>query len=207
MNMHNITQNLQSSLLRLLAATLAFAGLCFPGWEHAMAQTSPRASAHFLYDYKMPPGEIGFRKTLARRAMVGYFQPLQFKGPAGSRIEVFSEGAFRPMKDRGQAAGLMGGHIYRLKITNIPGQPGKELFPSVEVIGRLFPPVGQENFFPIPVNIELDDLEPAAEGALVEQPPARSPLVLSTIRVTVSWLSGLSPSCPQVVQITKNYLV
>ncbi|MDG2012717.1 MAG: hypothetical protein P8J33_04385 [Pirellulaceae bacterium] len=167
MNMHNITQNLHSSPLRLLAATLAFAGLCFPGWEHGMAQTSPRASAHFLYDYKMPPGEIGFRKTLARHAMVGYFQPLQFKGPEGTTIEVFSEGSFRPMENPNQAAGLMVGHIYRLKISNIPGQPGRELFPSVEVMGRLFPPVGQENFFPIPVNIEMDDLDPAAEGALV----------------------------------------
>lgn len=171
MKMRNTILNLRGRIARSLVVIFTIAILGFPGFSApaAWAQSNGRASSHFLYDYGMPPGEIGFRKTLARQAMVGYFQPVQFKGPKGSMIEVFSEGVFRSLPDGQAIAGLMVGHVYRLKITNIPGHPGKELFPSVEVIGRLFPPPGQENNFPVPVNIEIDDLDPAMDGVLVNR--------------------------------------
>lgn len=133
-------------------------------WAQRPTQFDTR---HYLYDYELPPGEVGQRKILARQSMVGYFQPVRLHGPAGSQIDVFSEGMFQATTEKTTTAGMMVGHVYRLKVTNIPGHPGKELYPSVEVIGRLFPPEGQELKFPIPVNLHMDDLEPAMNGALV----------------------------------------
>ena len=166
MNMRNSLQNIQPIIGRLLATIFAITLL--PAFNSSPAlQAQQQQSRHYLYDYEMPPGEVGKRKILARQSMVGYFQPVQFKGPDGIQIDVFSEGSFQATTTQMTTAGLMVGHIYRLKVTNIPGHPGKELYPSVEVIGRLFPPQGQEVKFPIPVNLHIDDMQPALDGALV----------------------------------------
>lgn len=170
MNMRkkNALQNTQPDFVRLLTFVFVVVGLSAFSGTGAFAQQSTRFDTrHYMYDYELPPGEIAFRKTLARQSMVGYFQPVQLKGSDGIQIDVFSEGSFRGTTEQMTTAGLMVGHIYRLKVTNIPGHPGKELYPSVEIIGRLFPPEGQEVRFPIPVNIGLEDLEPAMNGALV----------------------------------------
>ncbi len=126
-----------------------------------------QSTRHYLYDYGMPPGMVAHRKMLAREAMQGYFQPIQFVGPEGCEISVFSEGLFQPVEPGAAVAGLLVGHIYRLRITGIPGHPGKEMYPSVEIIGRLFPPQGQEVKCAIPVHIPMDDLQPAMDGRLV----------------------------------------
>ncbi len=130
------------------------------------AQVPDHKSKHYLYDYEMQPGMIAHRKLLARQSMQGYYQPVRFVGPAGSEVSVFSEGRFQAASPN-TLAGLMVGNVYRLKVTNIPGHPGVELFPSVEIIGRLFPPAGKETKFPIPISIPVEDLEPAMSGSLV----------------------------------------
>jgi uncharacterized repeat protein (TIGR01451 family) len=139
----------------------------FPAAAAVQGQPANGQTEHFLYDYGWLPGEVAFCKTLARPSMNGYFQPVRLQGPAGSEIAVYEGGAFHTTRQRGNTVGLMVGHIYRLKITRIPGHPGTELYPTVEIVGRLYPPPGQETRFPIPVQIVLDDLEPAMAGALV----------------------------------------
>ncbi len=167
MSMPSIIPNRKSGLLRLLAFAMVTA-LPGMGWlTHLTAQSPLPGTTHYLNNYGMPPGEVALRKTLARQSMVGYFQPVRFVGPGNTEVAVFSEGAFQHTSADNQIAGLMVGHVYRLKVTNIPGYPGKELYPSVEMIGRLFPPQPQATLFPIPIHIELDDLEPAMQGALV----------------------------------------
>jgi hypothetical protein len=63
--------------------------------------------------------------------------------------------------------GLAIGPVYRLKVTEIPDYPGLEVFPTVEVVGRLFPPPGQRLRFPIPIELTLDELLLAAEGRFI----------------------------------------
>ncbi len=150
--------------IALLAAMTFSLSSSWSGGTKALAQESDK---HYLYDYQMPPGEIAWRKTLMRGASTGYFQPIELIGPPGSEVSVYSEGAFHPSIRGQNTAGMMVGHIYRLKITGIPGHPGKELFPSVEILGRLFPPPGKETMFAIPVHMPLEDLEPAMDGDLV----------------------------------------
>ncbi len=126
-----------------------------------------RGDSHYLYDYQMPPGEIAWRKTLMRQASTGYFQPLDLVVPDGAEIAVYAGGSFQPAARNTRVAGMMVGHIYRMKITGIPGHTGRELFPSVEILGRVFPPPGQETRCAIPIHFPIEDLEPALQGHLV----------------------------------------
>jgi hypothetical protein len=78
--------------------------------------------------------------------------------------------------------GLQVGALYRLQVTHIPERPGLEVFPTVEIIDRLYPPPGQKLRFPIPIELTLEELELASEGHFVtrviylEDPLAALPL-------------------------------
>jgi hypothetical protein len=63
--------------------------------------------------------------------------------------------------------GLAIGPVYRFRITEIPGHPGVEVFPTVEMIDRLYPPRGEGLRFPVPVELTQDELEMAADGRFV----------------------------------------
>jgi uncharacterized repeat protein (TIGR01451 family) len=145
---------------------LAFIGaVSFLHGNPAAAVQQP--DRHYLYDYQMPPGEIAWRKTLMRQAGNGYFQPVRLAVPDGTAVSVYSEGTFQAATGRQNLAGMMVGHIYRLKVTAIPGHAGREVYPSVEILGRLFPPAGYETRVPVPIHIPLEDIEPALDGNLV----------------------------------------
>ncbi len=64
-------------------------------------------------------------------------------------------------------AGLLIGAVYRLRVTNIPLQEGFEVYPTVEVIDRTYPPRGKEFKFPIPVELTQEELEMALSGKFV----------------------------------------
>ncbi|HEY2760992.1 MAG TPA: hypothetical protein VGI75_09615, partial [Pirellulales bacterium] len=64
-------------------------------------------------------------------------------------------------------AAMLIGPVYRLRVTNIPRHEGSEVYPSIEVINRLYPPIGEELRFPIPIELNQDDLEAAIAGKFV----------------------------------------
>jgi hypothetical protein len=59
------------------------------------------------------------------------------------------------------------GPVYRLQVSQIPNNPGIEVYPTIELIDRLYPPPGLALRYPIPVELTLDELELAARGAFV----------------------------------------
>jgi len=63
--------------------------------------------------------------------------------------------------------GMLIAPVYRLRVTNIPLHEGAEVFPTIEVIDRLYPPAGQAPRFPIPIELTQGDLELALEGHYV----------------------------------------
>jgi hypothetical protein len=65
------------------------------------------------------------------------------------------------------AVGLAIGPVYRFRVTDIPEHPGVEVFPTVEMVDRLYPPPGQALRFPVPVDLTLDELLMAAEGKFI----------------------------------------
>src|SRR5687768_206148 len=61
------------------------------------------------------------------------------------------------------------GQVYRLKVANLLGHEGQEVFPTIEVIDRLYPPPGQATRFPIPVVLTQEELEFAIDGRYVQR--------------------------------------
>jgi hypothetical protein len=97
----------------------------------------------------------------------GYFQPVEIKAPKGAAISLAIDGKFAQPEEGPVLAGMLIGQVYRIKITGIPRNEGFEVFPTIEVINRMYPPPGLENHFPVPIEFTLDELEMALSGLFV----------------------------------------
>ncbi len=115
----------------------------------------------------MPPGAIGSRQLQRGGPLAGYYQPVEIKAPDGAMIALAVDGQFEEPRKGLRKAGLLIGGVYRLQVSGIPLAEGREVFPTIEVIDRLFTPLGQENRFSIPVELSDADLKLALAGKFV----------------------------------------
>jgi hypothetical protein len=144
------------------------------------AQQQP--AVHPLNAGVMPPGAIGSQQLLRGGPLPGYFQPVEIVAPPGAQVSTASEGQFDDPRTGPIVLGMLIGGVYRLRVTNIPNQETLEVYPTVEVIDRLYPPVGMEARFPIIIQLAQEDLELALAGKFVtrivylEDPEAAVPL-------------------------------
>lgn len=100
--------------------------------------------------------------------MSGYFQPVRIRAPEGARIALAREGTSTIAADYHEAlVGLQIGPVYRFRLADVPDFPDVEIFPTVELIDRLYPPPGMALRYPIPVELTRDEIELAASGAFV----------------------------------------
>ena len=126
-----------------------------------------REPVHYFHSSRLPPGTIGPSQLLRGGPLAGYFQPVEIRGPEGIEVSVAAEGQFDSPQPAPAMFGMLIGPVYRLRITRIPRNEGYEVYPTIEVINRLYPPQGLENHFPIPVHFTLEELEMALSGRLV----------------------------------------
>jgi hypothetical protein len=133
----------------------------------AVLARGQRHPVHYFQSGHWPPGAVGQGQLLRGGPLPGYFQPVELRAPEGAMISLASHGQFESPQPSPVLAGMLIGQVYRLKITGIPRNEGFEVFPTVEVINRLYPPPGLENHFPIPVHFTLQELELALSGRLV----------------------------------------
>ena len=116
----------------------------------------------------MPPGAIGSMQLQRGGPLPGLLPAGRDQGPArgldltGGRPASSTSSQPAPRK-----AGLLIGAVYRLRVTNIRLAEGLEVFPTIEVIDRLYPPPGQECRFAIPVELTEEDLKLAIDGKFV----------------------------------------
>jgi hypothetical protein len=146
-------------LLTAVAATLLFCSSSF-----AQTYQHPR---HFMDNAYAPPGWIGQMQLQRGGPRPGYYQPVKVSGPPGSMVALAEDGAFAATDKNFALAGMLIGQVYRLKVTGIDQRPGMEVYPSVEVIDRLYPPAGQAPKFPIPIELTQEELEMALDGKYV----------------------------------------
>jgi hypothetical protein len=99
--------------------------------------------------------------------LLGYFQPVRIRAPEGARIALAEEGGFADAPFGDVLVGMQIGPVYRLRVADIPNYPELEIFPTVEVVDRLYPPPGLSLRFPIPIELTQDELELAANGSFV----------------------------------------
>ena len=129
-----------------------------------MAQQPP---VHYWHQGSTPPGAIGSLQLLRGGPLPGFFQPVMIKAPPGVLISLAEGGGFQEASQAPVTAGLLIGQVYRLRVTHIPMQPGLEVFPTIEVIDRLYAPPGQAQRFPIVVELTAEDLRHALDGRFV----------------------------------------
>jgi len=122
---------------------------------------------HYQHAGSMPPGAIGRQQLMRGGPLPGYFQPVEIAVPQGAQVSTAATGVFAPPQAAPIIAGMLIGQVYRLRVTNIPQQPGLEVYPTIEVINRLYPPLGNEGKFPIPVDITQEEIELALSGKFV----------------------------------------
>ena len=122
---------------------------------------------HQLFAGDMPAGVIAAtRQRLTARAQPPYYQPVKFIGPAGTEFSLAQYGTFSEGKKNLQA-GLLVGQVYRFRVSGILYSEGVELFPTLEMVDRTYPPPGLATSYPIPINLDEDDLAAAMDGQLV----------------------------------------
>jgi len=130
----------------------------------AWAQQEP---IHYFHSSRLPPGTIGPSQLMRGGPLAGYFQPLEIRGPEGMEVSVAVHGQFESAQQTPALFGMLIGPVYRLKLTRIPRHEGEEVYPTIEVINRLYPPPGLQNHFPIPVHFTQEELTMALSGRLV----------------------------------------
>ncbi len=131
------------------------------------AQDPRTACMTGIYKDSMPPGVVGRLQIERNPRLQGCFQPIEVSGPKGLKVSLASDGQFTDPQVAPVRAAFLIGPVYRLQVTNIPEEEGMELFPTVEVIDRLYPPSEREHRFPIPIVLEKDDLHRALQGEMV----------------------------------------
>jgi|GEM_PF-680818 len=132
---------------------------------------------HYPHSAHMPPGAVARDQLERGLPLRGYIQPVSMRVPRGARVWVAEGGAFQPEPAGPVTLGLRIGEVYRLKITDIPRQEGLEVFPTVEVVNRLYPPRGMRTRFPVPIELTQEDIQLALSGRFVTrviylEPPA-----------------------------------
>ena len=145
--------------LRNIGATLAL--LVLAGTAFAQA---PR---HYGHSIQLPPGTIAQGQLAHIPALHGYIQPVEIIAPDGSRVAVRQNGRFETVAAGPLRMGLFIGPVYQLQVSNIPFHPGFEVYPTVELVNRLYPPEGAKIRFPIPIQLTQEELEMALSGRFV----------------------------------------
>ncbi len=115
-----------------------------------------------------PPGQAAAWMNYLRQYDPTWLQPLSVEVAGGGQLQVFSR-SNRPVGAATTPAlvAVNVGHVYRLRIGDMPDFPGVEIYPSIELLDRLHPPQGRENEFPIPIIITAEDIRTALSGQLV----------------------------------------
>ena len=135
------------------------------GWQPGLPAQQP--PVHYLHQGVMPPGAIGSRQLQRGGPLPGFFQPVEIKAPPGALVSLAVANQFDEPQPAPRKAGLLIGAVYRLRVTNIRLAEGAEVFPTIEVIDRLYAPPDQQRRFAIPVDISEEDLKLAIDGKFV----------------------------------------
>lgn len=113
------------------------------------------------------PGAMGSAQLERGGPIPDYFQPIQIIAPKGVAVSMAVDGQFSEPLSAPVEAGMLIGAVYRLKVSRIPLHAGMEVFPTIELVDRTYPPRGQELRFPVPIELTQQDLELASQGSFV----------------------------------------
>lgn len=146
------------------------------------AQAQERSGRYSPLDHRMPVGEAGRWRVIAQPGLQHYVQPVQIKLPTTGEVSFYQGGPQSSVTHAAPAqAGMQVGYAYRIKISHIPEYPGVEIYPTIELLGRLHPPVELKHKYPVPIEITAEEIEAAVNDQMVtkvvylEQPQLATP--------------------------------
>ena len=148
-----------------LAGRMVILAICCWGTTTVLVAQQP--PVHYLHQGIMPPGASGGRQLQRGGPLPGFFQPVEIKAPPGALVSLAVAGQFDESQPAPRKVGFLIGAVYRLRVTNIRLAEGLEVFPTIEIVDRLYAPVGQERRFAIPIDITEEDLKLAIDGKFV----------------------------------------
>ncbi len=133
------------------------------------------AKGHWLESCDAAPGAIGRRRLLQGKPGDLVSQPVVFYVPEGAIVQLPEDApqsnnivmSIEEGKKRVRSSvrlGIQMGEAYRVCVRALPGLEDVELYPTIELLDRLSPPVGKELDFPIPLELTQEELRSAADG-------------------------------------------
>jgi hypothetical protein len=115
-----------------------------------------------------PPGRAGMWANRIGKGSPVKFQQVQIQLPAAGLVTWYEGQPAREIAMPAPSmAGLLVGPVYRVKLSDMTDLPGVELFPSIELVDCLHPPVGRETQFPVIVPFTDEEILAAKQGSLV----------------------------------------
>src|SRR5581483_1399361 len=92
----------------------------------------------------------------------------KFIVPQGVRVTAYPGTNLARVYETPTVMGLRPGYVYRFELTNLPYNPGKALYPEVELRGVLAPRGGMKYMdYPIPLVFTPADIERVMHGAML----------------------------------------
>ncbi len=166
--------------VRILLLTLLLGHL--GSLPQARAQV-PQANAYYHpLHARMPTDQVAQWMRITGRAQPWVMQPVRITLPEAGRVWFFPGPEVMPLETEAPAqVALAVGRTYRIRLSHLADHPGIELYPTIELIGRLHPPAELAERFPIPIPFTSDEIDAAVEGRLVtkviylEQPQLADP--------------------------------
>ena len=171
---------------KLIAATACLSLFLFASASTARAQyrTTQDGPRRHLLDHTVPPGRAGLWAGATGRVTPGFHQRASIQVEGGGTVTFFGMQQQNGVTFASPAnAGFEVGHVYRLKISNLPNLPGVSVYPTIELIDRIHPPQGKEQKFAVPITITRGEIQSALNDQLVtkviylEQPQLANPTV------------------------------
>ncbi len=156
---------------------------------------------HEPLNEKLPPGFTADTLARIRHYDMTWLQPVRVELPSSGQVSVYSA-TVDPLATIEAPAqfSVNAGHIYRLRVTDMPEFPDVEVYPSIEILDRLHPPAGQEANYPIPIVLSAADLKEAIDGRMVTR------VIYLEDPKFASQLDRLRAEVPQTIAPTDNAL-
>ncbi len=151
----------------LNAILVVVASMLINGWNAGRLPAQMYHGNYGLMRGNSPPGIAAQTKVLSNPSLAMVMQPVRLVTPDGIQLAVGGGGAFTAVADSKVTVNLAIGPVYRFQLSQIPNEGLKQLYPSVELLGRLHPPQGLELDFPIEIVIDKEDIDHALEGRMV----------------------------------------
>ena len=131
------------------------------------ASAQDTARRHRLAYSTMAPGRIAHQFLMGDPSLAAHVQPVKFVVPEDCLLSIWDQGAYTTEQAKELMVGLGYGPVYRFKVSNVRGYPGVDVYPSIEMLGRLHPPTGLETQHPVNIVLDRSDLVHAIEGRMI----------------------------------------